>query len=200
MIENNPIPYHFEMNYLKLTDGRYFTQEEIDSGANVAIMNKYSSVVVDGKEKLVEVGDKFKISLKVMGENLNKYNEQMNLSEEDVIHFKNDFYNNELYNDVIEVEVVGLFDKEIDYKDMDMNSKVEILLPTTCTDKMYDKYVKLDAEAAEASANLGAYWEQVSSSVDYDALEKKQQKESINLEKEKNLQKAIIDIKKKFGK
>ena len=37
-------------------------------------------------------------------------------------------------------------------------------------DKMYDKYVKLDAEAAEASANLGAYWEQVSSSVDYDSL------------------------------
>jgi hypothetical protein len=28
----------------------------------------------------------------------------------------------------------------------------------------------LDAEAAEASANLGAYWDQVSSSVDYDAL------------------------------
>ena len=37
-------------------------------------------------------------------------------------------------------------------------------------EKMYDQYVELDAEAAEASANLGAYWEQVSSSVDYDAL------------------------------
>lgn len=37
-------------------------------------------------------------------------------------------------------------------------------------DKLYDKYVKLDAEASEASANLGAYWEEVSTSVDYDAL------------------------------
>ena len=140
---NNPIPYHFEMNDLKLIDGRYFTQEEIDSGANVAIMNKYSSVVLDGKEKLVEVGDKFKISLKVLDETMNKYNvqEQINLSEEDVIHFKNDFFNNELYNDVIEVEVVGLFNKEIDYKDMGMNNKVEILLPTSCTEKMYDKYL-----------------------------------------------------------
>ena len=43
-------------------------------------------------------------------------------------------------------------------------------------------------------------YDQLSLFVDYDALEKKQQKESINLEKEKNLQKAIIDIKKKFGK
>ena len=54
-------------------------------------------------------------------------------------------------------------------------------------DKMYDKYVKLDAEAAEASANLGAYWEQVSSSVDYDALS--------DVEKEKfdEIHKAFIE-------
>lgn len=37
-------------------------------------------------------------------------------------------------------------------------------------DKLYDQYVELDAEAAEASANLGAYWEEVSTNVDYDAL------------------------------
>ena len=54
-------------------------------------------------------------------------------------------------------------------------------------DTMYDKYVKLDAEAAEASANLGAYWEQVSSSVDYDALS--------DVEKEKfdEIHKAFIE-------
>lgn len=141
---NNPIPYHFEMNYLKLIDGRYFTQEEIDTGANVAIVNKYSSVVVNGKEKLVEVGDKFKISLKVIDENLNRYNVQKHteLSKEDEINFKDNFFNGQLYNDVIEVEVIGLFDKEIDYRDMGMNSKVKILLPFTCTDRMYDKYLK----------------------------------------------------------
>ena len=54
-------------------------------------------------------------------------------------------------------------------------------------DKMYDEYVELDAEAAEASANLGAYWEQVSSSVDYDALS--------DVEKEKfdEIHKAFIE-------
>lgn len=54
-------------------------------------------------------------------------------------------------------------------------------------DKLYDQYVKLDAEAAEASANLGAYWEQVSSSVDYDALS--------DVEKEKfdEIHKAFIE-------
>lgn len=54
-------------------------------------------------------------------------------------------------------------------------------------DKMYDQYVELDAEAAEASANLGAYWEQVSSSVDYDALS--------DVEKEKfdEIHKAFIE-------
>ena len=54
-------------------------------------------------------------------------------------------------------------------------------------DKMYDKYVELDAEAAEASANLGAYWEQVSSSVDYDSLS--------DVEKEKfdEIHKAFIE-------
>lgn len=54
-------------------------------------------------------------------------------------------------------------------------------------DKLYDQYVKLDAEAAEASANLAAYWEQVSSSVDYDALS--------DVEKEKfdEIHKAFIE-------
>ena len=54
-------------------------------------------------------------------------------------------------------------------------------------DKMYNQYVELDAEAAEASANLGAYWEQVSSSVDYDALS--------DVEKEKfdEIHKAFIE-------
>lgn len=54
-------------------------------------------------------------------------------------------------------------------------------------DKLYDQYVKLDAEAAEASANLGAYWEQVSSSVDYDALS------SVEKEKFDEIHKAFIE-------
>lgn len=56
-------------------------------------------------------------------------------------------------------------------------------------DKLYDQYVKLDAEAAEASANLAAYWEQVSSSVDYDTLS--------DVEKEKfdEIHKAFIESK-----
>ena len=135
---NNSIPYHFEMEYLKLIDGRYFTQEEIENGANVAIMNKYSSVVVDGKEKVTEVGDKFKISLKVLDESINQYNLQMNLSEEDVVNFKEDFFNAELYNDVVEVEVIGLFEKEID---IDSYGKIEAIVPNLFTDKMYDKYL-----------------------------------------------------------
>ena len=37
---------------------------------------------------------------------LKKQLEKINLSEEDVIHFKNDFFNNELYNDVPGLESV----------------------------------------------------------------------------------------------
>lgn len=77
--------------------------------------------------------------------------------------------------------------------------------------KLYDRIVnkKLLVRRVNLSANhivdesivsKQIAYDQLSLFVDYDALEKKQQKESINLEKEKNLQKAIIDIKKKFGK
>ena len=54
-------------------------------------------------------------------------------------------------------------------------------------DKLYDQYVKLDAEAAEASANLGAYWEEVSASVDYDALS------GVEKEKFDEIHKAFIE-------
>lgn len=139
---NNPIPYHFEMDYLKLIDGRYFTQEEIVNGSNTVIMNKYSSVVVDGKEKVVEIGDKLKISLKVMDDSLSKYNEQeqMNLSEEDVVNFKEDFLNAELYNDVVEVEVIGLFDSEITLSQVGLINKVEVIIPNKFIEVMYDTY------------------------------------------------------------
>lgn len=77
--------------------------------------------------------------------------------------------------------------------------------------KLYDRIVnkKLLVRRVNLSANhivdesivsKQIAYDQLSLFVDYDALKKKQQKESINLEKEKNLQKAIIDIKKKFGK
>ena len=77
--------------------------------------------------------------------------------------------------------------------------------------KLYDRIVnkKLLVRRVNLSANhivdesivsKQIAYDQLSLFVDYDSLEKKQQKESINLEKEKNLQKAIIDIKKKFGK
>jgi DNA polymerase V len=35
---------------------------------------------------------------------------------------------------------------------------------------------------------------------DYEALEKKRQKEEETLEKEKRMQQAVLDIKKKYGK
>jgi TP901 family phage tail tape measure protein len=37
-------------------------------------------------------------------------------------------------------------------------------------EKLGEQYVELDADAAEASANLAAYWEEVSANVDYDSL------------------------------
>ncbi len=77
--------------------------------------------------------------------------------------------------------------------------------------KLYDRIVnkKLLVRRVTLSANHivdesrvsnNTSYDQLSLFVDYDALEKNKEKESINLEKEKNLQKAILDIKKKFGK
>ena len=52
----------------------------------------------------------------------------------------------------------------------------------------------------EKTVSKQTAYDQLSLFTDYDALEKNKEKDSIHLQKEKNLQKAIIDIKKKFGK
>ncbi len=52
----------------------------------------------------------------------------------------------------------------------------------------------------ERTISKQSVYDQLSLFTDYDALEKNSKKEAMDLEKEKNLQKAIIDIKKKFGK
>ena len=43
-------------------------------------------------------------------------------------------------------------------------------------------------------------YEQLSLFTDYEAVEKEREKEVKNLEKEKRLQQAMLDIKKKYGK
>ena len=53
---------------------------------------------------------------------------------------------------------------------------------------------------SENSVSTKPIYDQLSLFVDYDALEKNNEHNLKNLQKEKNLQKAIIDIKKKFGK
>jgi DNA polymerase V len=52
----------------------------------------------------------------------------------------------------------------------------------------------------EASAPKAASYEQLDLFTDYAALEKQQAAEEVELEREKEMQKSILDIKKKFGK
>ena len=52
----------------------------------------------------------------------------------------------------------------------------------------------------EASAPKAASYEQLDLFTDYAALEKQQAAEEAELEREKEMQKSILDIKKKFGK
>jgi len=52
----------------------------------------------------------------------------------------------------------------------------------------------------EDSCGHGKTCEQMNFFTDYDELDRQREEEKISLEKEKNMQKAVIDIKKKYGK
>lgn len=52
----------------------------------------------------------------------------------------------------------------------------------------------------EKSAKTGEQYEQLSLFTDYEALQKEQEEEKTALEKEKNIQKAVLSLKKKYGK
>jgi DNA polymerase V len=52
----------------------------------------------------------------------------------------------------------------------------------------------------ETSISKTDGFEQLDLFTDYEALRKKEAEEAANLEREKNMQKALLDIKKKYGK
>lgn len=52
----------------------------------------------------------------------------------------------------------------------------------------------------ETSISKTDSFEQLDLFTDYEALRKKEAEEAANLEREKNMQKALLDIKKKYGK
>ena len=74
-----------------------------------------------------------------------------------------------------------------------------------------DHYGRKIPKSAHGSINLGRFtseqstadeesYEQLDMFTDYEALEKRRKQEAIGLEREKNMQKAMLKIKKKYGK
>ena len=75
-----------------------------------------------------------------------------------------------------QLNLIADAEKEAQYYRMTGDTQSEELVEAYITeytkqlDKLYDKYTKVDAEAAEATSNLAQYWEEISANVDYDSL------------------------------
>lgn len=75
-----------------------------------------------------------------------------------------------------QLNLIADAEKEAQYYRMTGDTQSEELMEAYITeytkqlDKLYDKYTKVDAEAAEATSNLAQYWEEISANVDYDSL------------------------------
>ena len=61
-------------------------------------------------------------------------------------------------------------------------------------------YITAEHAMEEKKVQKQETYEQLSLFTDYEAVEKEREKEVKNLEKEKRLQQAMLDIKKKYGK
>ena len=154
----NPIPYYFESGSFKLVEGRLFTEEEVTQGAAVVLMPKRSSVVIDGKTKITEVGDKIKLSFKIISNNLMKYNDQM-YSEENNEDFRQEFLDEVILDKVFEVEVIGLYEYEedLDKKDIGLLSDIEVMVPNTYTDKIYREFYNEMNHLLETGSEFSLY-------------------------------------------
>ena len=60
--------------------------------------------------------------------------------------------------------------------------------------------ISADCAASAAEESPMEFYEQLDLFTDYEAREKEQKKDADALEKEQRMQKAMLDIKKKFGK
>ena len=91
------LPMEFQEGTIKLTQGRSFTQNEIDQGAPVVLVSETYYQDENGEPKKIEVGDS--ISLKK------------------VIYNRNRLLNDILYEESLELEVIGKFKAEANMKD-----------------------------------------------------------------------------------
>ena len=103
----NSNPYLFKSGVFKIVEGRNFTDEEINTGKRVLVMPKNEAIIVKGRYKMPEVGDKISLSYVIVD---GKYWEMLygsSLLYENAEEFLSKIVAYQEY----EFEIIGLYEK-----------------------------------------------------------------------------------------
>ena len=130
--------YMFKNDIYEIIEGRNFTREEIDNNKNVIILNRNVNVCVDDKIRLPQVGDKIKLSTRILKDDINDYYQASSTLEDEDIKYFNNKYSKLLYEtQVYEFEVIGIYNNK---NRIDAFFQPEAIIPYQISEDIYNTY------------------------------------------------------------
>ena len=130
--------YMFKNDIYEIIEGRNFTREEIDNNKNVIILNRNVNVCVDDKIRLPQVGDKIKLSTRILKDDINDYYQASSTLEDEDIKYFNNKYSKLLYEtQVYEFEVIGIYNNK---NRIDAFFQPEAIIPYQISEDIFNTY------------------------------------------------------------
>lgn len=130
--------YMFKNDIYEITEGRNFTREEIDNNKNVIILNRNVNICVDDKIRLPQVGDKIKLSTRILKDDINNYYQASSTLEDEDIKYFNNKYSKLLYEtQVYEFEVIGIYNNK---NRIDAFFQPEAIIPYQISEDIFNTY------------------------------------------------------------
>lgn len=139
--------YMFKNDIYEIIEGRNFTREEIDNNKNVIILNRNVNVCVDDKIRLPQVGDKIKLSTRILKNDINDYYQASSTLEDEDIKYFNNKYSKLLYEtQVYEFEVIGIYNNK---NRIDAFFQPEAIIPYQISEDIFNTYYERLMELEE---------------------------------------------------
>lgn len=139
--------YMFKNDIYEIIEGRNFTREEIDNNQNVIILNRNVNICVDNKIRLPQVGDKIKLSTRILKDDINDYYQASSTLEDEDIKYFNNKYSKLLYEtQVYEFEVIGIYNNK---NRIDAFFQPEAIIPYQISEDIFNTYYERLMELEE---------------------------------------------------
>lgn len=130
--------YLFKNDIYEIIEGRNITQEEIEEGKNVIVLNRRVTVYDGQKVALPKVGDKITLSKRILKDDINDYYQASSTLEDEDIEYFNKKYSKLLYEtQEYEFEIIGIFDYE---NEIDSFFQAEAIIPYQVSENIYNTY------------------------------------------------------------